>query len=150
MLLDLGFSWISSRYPRHPMGPPSESAFGGILQALPQAQPGRYPTGLIEVPMSPASDVVAFRSHRWPLSAVLQALERALTWVVERGLVYDFLCHPSCLVVEDPELRIIQRICRFVQENNDRVRLATLPELAQRAVSAGRTANDHAQVPARM
>ena len=35
------------------------------VSAQAQAQPFVYPSGLVEVPMSPVSDVTAMRSGRW-------------------------------------------------------------------------------------
>lgn len=75
MLLELGFDWVSSKYPAHlnsePQSPPTEAVIQSILNALPQAQPFMYPTGLIEIPMSPISDIGAFRNGRWKLDSFL-------------------------------------------------------------------------------
>ncbi len=139
MLLELGFRWVSSLYPRHPLGTrgrgPSSQELRAIVAAQKLAQPFLYPTGLVEIPMSPVSDVGAFRSGRWPLEAWLNCLRESLRWVVDQGGVFDFLCHPSCLVVEDPKFQAIELICRFVRQHEPRVRLATLEEVAARVRS---------------
>ena len=41
------------------------------------AQPFVYPDGLVEVPMSPISDIGAFRNGRWRLEWFLKAIESA-------------------------------------------------------------------------
>jgi len=65
MLLDCGFKWVSARYPRHQYGtpaePPTQAVLDDIVRAQADAQPLRYPTGLVDIPMSPISDVGAFR-----------------------------------------------------------------------------------------
>src|SRR5579872_4249626 len=72
MLLKQGYTWVSSKYPTHPIAntagkPPDEKVLAGIMAAQKDAQPFVYPSGLIEVPMNPISDVGAFRNGRWPL-----------------------------------------------------------------------------------
>ena len=71
LLLDQGFTWVSSKYPTHPSGKmgeaPSDDVLAAIVKAQADAQPFAYPSGLVEVPMSPISDVGAMRSARWPL-----------------------------------------------------------------------------------
>ena len=66
LLLDLGFRWVSGKYPRHAMGEvgtePGPSVYDAIVSAQAEAQPFVYPTGLVEIPMSPVSDVWAFRN----------------------------------------------------------------------------------------
>ena len=74
-----------------------------------------YPSGLIEVPMSPISDVTAFRTGRWPLEAFLDAIRAGVAWAIEQQAVYCFLGHPSCLVVTDPHFRTIDAICSQVR-----------------------------------
>src|SRR5262245_56343952 len=69
MLVKQGYRWVSSKYPRHPTGtpgqPPGPGIIADIVAAQAEAQAFVYPSGLIEVPMSPISDVSAFRSARW-------------------------------------------------------------------------------------
>ncbi len=137
MLLDLGYPWVSSKYPAHPTGtadrPPGEEVFAGIVAAQAKAQPFVYPSGLIEVPMNPISDVTAFRSARWPLDAFLEAIRRAVTWAIEHRAVFDFLAHPSCLVVADPEFRAVELICDLVRQAGDRAAIVDLGTIARRA-----------------
>lgn len=134
LLLSQGFRWVSSKYPAHPNSqpgmPPDEKVLQGIVDAQAAAQPFVYPTGLVEIPMSPISDLGAFRNGRWPLEALLEAVRRGLTWCIERGAVYDFLGHPSCLYVMDPEFRVVELICELVDRAGSRARLATLDQIA--------------------
>src|SRR5262249_25171565 len=93
MLLDLGFTWVSSKYPAQPTGKPKEEPtqqiLDSIVQSQEQAQPFRYPSGLIEVPMSPISDVMAFRSNWWKLDWFLRAIRQAVEWAITTGNTFD-------------------------------------------------------------
>ena len=110
MLLDLGFNWISGKYPAHAgiedlhgtSAAPSQEAYRQHPGRSVSGQPFVYPTGLIEVPMSPISDIGAFRNGRWQLDDFLKAIRLALEWVIGERAVFDFLAHPSCLGVVDP------------------------------------------------
>ena len=42
-----------------------------------------YPSGLIEVPMSPISDIGAFRTGRWKLEWFLRAIRLGVEWAIE-------------------------------------------------------------------
>lgn len=138
LLLDQGYRWVSSKYPAHPSSKPGtapdEALLDAIVAAQAEAQPFRYPSGLIEVPMSPISDVGAFRTSRWPLEVFLESLRRCVTWAIDRGAVFDFLAHPSCLLVEDPEFRSIALICDLVNDARDRATLVDLETIANRVV----------------
>jgi hypothetical protein len=140
LLLDLGFSWVSSKYPAHPMSEPmqspSEDVLSGIVAAQEAAQPFVYNSGLVEVPMSPVSDIGAFRNGRWKLDDFLMAIEQAVRHCIDRGWVFDFLGHPSCLVNTDPEFRTVELICDLVAEAGQRAEIADLETIAQRASSA--------------
>ena len=89
MLLDLGFRWVSSKYPSHPSGKPKQEptadVYASIVKAQRQAQPFVYPSGLVEVPMSPISDVGAFRSKFWKLDYFLKATRMAVEWAIRTG-----------------------------------------------------------------
>jgi hypothetical protein len=139
MLLELGFKWISAKYPGHPISKPGEeptaSIFDAIVKAQVEAQPFGYPSGLIEVPMSPISDVGAFRSGRWKLDHFLKAVRLGLEWCLANGAVYDFLSHPACLYAMDPEFRAIELICETVKRTGDRAAFANLDEIAGHAIS---------------
>jgi peptidoglycan/xylan/chitin deacetylase (PgdA/CDA1 family) len=137
MLQDLGFSWVSSKYPAHantmPGREPDARVLDSIVAAQKEAQPFVYPRGLIEVPMSPISDIGAFRGGRWKLEWFLKALRLALEWVIDNGAVFDFLGHPSCLYVTDPEFQAIELICEMAAKAGDRARLVDLGAIAARA-----------------
>ena len=142
LLLEQKFSWVSSKYPRHAYGKPKEKpgedVYQSIVEAQQQAQPYRYPSGLIEIPMSPISDVGAFRSTFWKLEYFLEAITRSVRSVIARGQVFDFLAHPSCLVVEDPEMKTIQRIMDLVEDAGDRAEIVGLDTIAQHVPPASR------------
>src|SRR6185312_16863236 len=98
---------------------PTDEVFAGIVKTQKAAQPFVYPDGLIEVPMSPISDIGAFRNGRWKLEWFLKALRLALEWVIDNGAVFDFLAHPSCLYVIDPEFKAIEMICDMTRKAGD-------------------------------
>lgn len=137
MLLDLGFTWISSKYPAHANSKPGErptaAVFDDIVRAQGAAQPFVYPSGLVEIPMSPISDIGAFRNGRWPLEDFLEAIRRGVNWAIENRAVYDFLAHPSCLVAMDPKFRAIELICDLVRAAGDRAAIVDLGTIARRA-----------------
>jgi len=134
LLLSAGFTWVSSQYPAHANTKsgerPQRDVFDSIVSAQQQAQPYVYPTGLIEVPMSPISDIGAFRTGRWPLEDFLQAVKLSVTWAIEQGAVFDFLAHPSCLVNTDPRFQAIELICKLVKDAGDKARLVDLGTIA--------------------
>lgn len=131
LLLDQGFRWVSSKYPAHQTGTtgqaPDGEVYSAIVKAQAEAQPFAYPSGLVEVPMSPISDVSAFRSARWPLESFLKAIRLSVEWAIEQRAVFDFLAHPSCLVVEDPQFRTI---CDLVRAESNRATLVSLDNIA--------------------
>ena len=134
MLLDQGFRWVSSKYPAHQYGKvgevPTAEVLDSIMKAQAEAQPFVYPSGLIEVTMSPISDVGAFRSTRWSLDSLLKAIRLAVEWAIEQRAVFALLVHPSCLVVEDPEFRTIRLIADLVRAAGDRAEIVTLDRIA--------------------
>jgi hypothetical protein len=141
MLLDLGFTWASCKYPAHAGiedlhdtgRRPSKPALDAIVAAQSQAQPFVYPSGLIEVPMSPISDIGAFRNGRWQLADFLDSIRAAVESVIARRDAFDFLAHPSCLGVVDPQFKTIDLICDLVDESRGAAEIVSLDVLAKRA-----------------
>jgi peptidoglycan/xylan/chitin deacetylase (PgdA/CDA1 family) len=142
MLLGLGFKWISCKYPAHAgiedlvathKSSPSDAAYSNIVATQLDAQPFLYKTGLLDIPMSPISDVGAFRNGRWQLEHLLRAIRLAMAWVIERRAVFDFLCHPSVIGVKDPDLQAIDLICDLVEQSNGRAEIVSLDTIARRA-----------------
>ncbi len=140
MLQQMGYTWVSSKYPAHPLGQigqaPDRATIAAIIAAQAQAQPYRYPSGLIELPMNPVSDVTAMRSGRWPLEAFLEVVRAGVSWAIEHRAVYSFLAHPSCLVVADPAFQAIEMICDLVRTAGDRAMLADLNTIARATIRA--------------
>lgn len=136
MLLDQGYQWVSSLYPAHKSelqnGKVPEDVFANIVAAQEAAQPFVYPTGLIEVPMAPISDVGAFRSAGWNLPSFKEAIRRGVMWAIEHRAVFDFLAHPSCLYVTDPQFETIEMICELVKQAGDRAKIVDLGVISQR------------------
>ena len=142
LLLHEGFSWVSSKYPHHKSSqagePPGEDVFASIVEAQQQAQPYVYPTGLIEIPMSPISDVGAFRTSRWKLDHFLKSIRQCVEWTIENQAVFDFLCHPSIMHVEDPELKAVRLICDLVNQASDKAEVVGLSTIAESFQVAGK------------
>ena len=137
LLRGQGFAWVSSLYPPHPVGEPGREpgpeVYDGIVAAQAAAQPFAYPDGLVEVPMSPVSDITAFRAGRWRLEWFLKAVRHGVEWAIERRAAFDFLGHPSCLYVTDPDFRAVGLICDLVRKAGRRAALVPLGEIARRA-----------------
>ena len=70
---------------------PSDEAYREYRRGPARAQPFVYPTGLLDIPMSPISDIGAFRNGRWKLDHFLQAIRLAMDWAIESRAVFDFL-----------------------------------------------------------
>jgi peptidoglycan/xylan/chitin deacetylase (PgdA/CDA1 family) len=136
MLLRQGFTWASSLYPVHKSGTPKQQpddeVYADIVRAQAAAQPFVYPSGLVEVPMSPVSDVTAFRAHYWKLDWFLKAVRLAVQEAVRTGGCFDFLAHPSCLVVEDPTFETVKLICDLVKDAGDKAAVVGLDAMAER------------------
>jgi peptidoglycan/xylan/chitin deacetylase (PgdA/CDA1 family) len=130
ILLDSGFRWVSSLYPSHANSEagqkPTQSIIDDIVQAQSKAQPFTYPSGLVEIPMSPISDIGAFRNGRWKLDYFLEATRQSIQWTIENRAVFDFLAHPSCLGVVDPEFKTIDLICNMVDKASSTAELVDL------------------------
>jgi peptidoglycan/xylan/chitin deacetylase (PgdA/CDA1 family) len=139
MLLDLGFTWVSSKYPLHPNSEPGtdpdDLVFAGIVHAQQAAQPFVYPSGLVEIPMSPISDVGAFRNGRWKLDHFLKAIRMCVEWAISQRAVFDFLGHPAVLSAMDPEFRSLKLIGELVKQAGDRAVIVTLDTIAHRIKS---------------
>lgn len=135
LLLEEGFTWVSSKYPRHANTKqgqrPDQNVYRSIVDAQAEAQPYVYPTGLIEIPMSPISDVGAFRTGYWKLEEFLHSIELCIEWAVEHKGVFDLLCHPSIMYVEDPEFQTVKHICDLVRQHGDRAELVDLVRIAE-------------------
>ena len=142
MLLDCDFKWASCKYPAHPYGNPGEAAtkevLDGIVKTQAAAQPFVYPSGLIEIPMSPISDIGAFRNARWKLDDFLRAVRLGVEWAIEHRAVFDLLSHPSVLYPNDPDFKVIELVCDLVKQAGERAAIVDLDTIAHRAVAAKR------------
>ncbi len=142
MLKEEGFAWVSGKYARHPLGrlgeAPSPAVYDAIREAQRESQPFRYPeTGLLEIPMSPISDIGAFRGGRWRLESFLRAIRVAVEWAIEHRAVYDFLGHPSCLVATDPRMESVDLILDLVRDAGKQAEAVTLDKIAAQPGSEG-------------
>jgi hypothetical protein len=52
-------------------------------------------------------------------------------WAIEHGAVFDFLCHPSIMYVEDPNFEAIKLICRLAEEAGDKAEIVGLSDIAK-------------------
>ena len=140
LLLDLGFTWVSSMAPGVKVNPenPTAADFQAVVDAQATSQPFVYPSGLVEIPMSPLGDVASFRrkDKKWKLADFLTMVERNVRWAIEHRAVFDLLGHPSIMSIEDPEFRTYELICALVREAGDRAAIVGLDTIARR-VKAG-------------
>lgn len=136
-LLDLGVRWVSGLYPAHVVAKPGVRPNVEYVQQLLVTQrntrPFVYPDGLIEVPMNPISDIVAFRGGRWKLEWFLETIRTLVEATIEAGGTFDFLCHPSCLYVVDPQFKTIDLILELVNQAKDRAAIVGLDAFADLA-----------------
>lgn len=137
MLLEQGFKWASTLYPAHPNSnppgvEPTAEILDGIAKARQVAQPFVYSSGLVEIPMSPVSDIVAFRNGRWKLESFLKVIRLGVESAIQKGTVFDFLAHPAVSSIMDPEFRAIELICDLVEHAGDRAEIVSLDAIAQR------------------
>jgi hypothetical protein len=51
---------------------------------------------------------------------------------VRTGGAFDFLAHPSCLVVEDPGFEAVKLICDLAKDAGDRAAVVDLGAIAAR------------------
>lgn len=115
------------------MKEPSRAIIDAIIAAHEQAQPFVYPDGLIEIPMSPISDIGAFRTGQWKLEWFLTVIRESVEWAIANKAVVDFLAHPSCLYVVDPEFKAIDLICDLVSNYSGDAKIVGLDSIAQTA-----------------
>jgi peptidoglycan/xylan/chitin deacetylase (PgdA/CDA1 family) len=137
LLLELGFTWVSSLAAHVPVSPanPTSVDFDAVVKAQSASQPFLYPSGLIEVPMSPLGDVASFRrkDKKWQLADFLTMIERNVRWAIEHRATFDLLTHPSIMSIEDPEFRAFELICDLVCQSGGRAAITGLDALAARA-----------------
>jgi hypothetical protein len=55
-----------------------------------------------------------------------------VAWTIANAAVFDFLAHPSCLVVEDPMFESVKLICDLVQRSQGRAEIVGLDQIAKR------------------
>jgi len=140
LLLECGFTWTSSMAPSVPVKPenPDRADFDAVVKAQAGGQPFVYPSGLVEIPMSPLGDVASFRrkEKRWRLGDFLKMIEGNLRWAIERRAVFDLLTHPSIMLCEDPEFRAYELVCELVKQSSGRAAIVALDTIAKRVKSA--------------
>ena len=136
IVLDCGFTWTSSMAGYVHVEPenPSMEDFQKIAASQKHFQPFVYPSGLVEVPMSPLSDVCVFRRRpRWKLADFLRMIEHSVRWAIENRAMFDLLTHPSAMYVEDPDLKAFTLICDIVNASDGRAAIVGLDTIALRA-----------------
>ena len=136
MLLKLGYTWISSKYCQPQTlkkSNPTTANFTSVAKYQRHSQPFVYPSGLVEIPLSPLTDVNAFRSRKWKLAEYLIAVEKSVRWTIDNGAVYDYEAHPSVMLVEDPEFKTIDMICDLVRSSGKRAAIVDLDTIARQA-----------------
>lgn len=143
LLLDLGFTWVSSMAPSVVVREeqPAEADFQAVVNAQAGSQPFGYPTGLVEIPMSPLGDVASFRRQekKWKLGDFLSMIERNVRWAIQHRAVFDLLTHPSIMAIEDPKFRTYELICDLVAQSGGQAQVVSLDTIARRVAGSTRT-----------
>jgi len=62
-------------------------------------------------------------------------VRESVEWAIEHRAVFDFLAHPSCMYVVDPEFKTIELICELVNKHSDRAAIVGLDTIAQHVAS---------------
>jgi peptidoglycan/xylan/chitin deacetylase (PgdA/CDA1 family) len=137
MLLKLGYTWISSmaKVVKVAEENPGDADFQAVADAQKASQPFVYPTGLVEVPMSPIGDVAAFRrkEKKWKIGDFLKMIERCLQWTIENRAAFDLLTHPAIMQWEDPKFRAYELVCNMVAQSGGKAELVGLDAIARRS-----------------
>jgi hypothetical protein len=137
LLLESGFTWTSSMAPSVPVKPeqPGKADFDAVVKAQAASQPFTYPSGLVEIPMSPLGDVASFRrkEKRWRLGDFLTMIEANVRWAIEHRAVFDLLTHPSIMMCEDPEFRAYELVGDLVKQSGGQAEIVGLDTIAKRA-----------------
>ena len=96
--------------------------------------------GLIEIPMCPVSDLIAFRTGRWKLPHFLKAIRDVVTQAIAQRAVFVFLGHPSCLSVTNPQFQTVELICDLVNQSQSQsqAQIVDLESIAQGVKKAQR------------
>ena len=85
--------------------------------------------------------VMALATAGWLEIAVngasIKAVRMALDWVIEHKAAFDFLGHPSCLYVTDPDYRAIELICEQVKKAGPKAAIPAVALLAAWSDSSG-------------
>ena len=140
LLLECGFTWTSSMAPSVPVRPenPEKADFDAVVKAQSGSQPFAYPSGLVEIPMSPLGDVASFRrkEKKWRLGDFLRMIEANVRWAIEHRAVFDLLTHPSIMLCEDPEFRAYELVGDLVQKSAGRAAIVGLDTIAKLIGSA--------------
>jgi peptidoglycan/xylan/chitin deacetylase (PgdA/CDA1 family) len=136
MFLKLGYTWVSSMARHVAIRPenPGEEDFRAVSEAQKDSQPFVYPTGVMEIPMSPISDVAAFRhkDKKWKIGDFLKMLERSVQWAIDHRAAFDLLTHPSIMYVEDPQFRAYELVCDMVNASSGKASVVGLDAIARR------------------
>ena len=137
LMLSLGYEFVTCKYaavPDLPLQKLEEQHFRAIEDSVEQHQPFYYPTGLLELPYVPVTDVGAFRGRNWTLDEYVHAIRRSIRRAIELRAVYNWCSHPSVLYVEDPEFRVIEAICEEVKASNGKAMIVDRSTAAARAM----------------
>ena len=90
----------------------------------------RTPIGACSPSETTISDIGAFRTGEWKLEWFLEAVRRVVVWTIENKATFDFLAHPSCLGVVDPEMKTIDLICQLVRDAGESAEIVDLDQIA--------------------
>ena len=136
MLLKMGYYWVSSKYPAHPLGETVGQPADRQGHLGDRRGPGAGPAVCLSVGPGRGADEPDQRRHGIPqrpmAAGVVPGRDPRGSDLGDRArAVFCFLAHPSCLVVADPAFRTIEMICDQVRAAGDRAALVDLNTIAQ-------------------
>jgi len=137
-ILDAGLTYVSSLYAtKSPSGPYDVFADKNAYMIMKHHQPRRYPSGLVEVPMSGYSDAHFLQELGRPLEAWIRHLRDCADFAYDMGgLLYAPALHPDLHLRYDPQGTAIRALAEYVARKHDPVRFCTCREAADSPQSA--------------
>lgn len=143
MLMEEGFWWVSSHYNdcifENHYKPSTFEEFHKVdIDTMTNAfnlsekglQPYRYNNGLVELPLSGITDVVAWRGYGANLGDWLQMISAGVDYAHEHGILFTLTTHPAVLAAIDPFCQTVDVILQRAMSKGCDVWLPDMEEIA--------------------
>jgi hypothetical protein len=132
MILDVGLGFVSTVYAtRAPAGEYDVFADRNACMIMKHQQPRRYPTGLLEIPMSGYSDRSFLDELGRPLAAWIQHLRSCLDFAYDMGgLLHAPALQADVHARHDPGCEVMLALLEHTGRKHEAVRFCTCREVA--------------------